>query len=67
MEEITSEGNAQELAHILSEDTGHPWVVHRFGRERDEVVEGVVGRRGLRNLVVRLGLHRVAAGHPGPR
>ncbi len=33
--------------------------VHAFGRQRDEIPERIVRRSRLRNLIVRLGLHRV--------
>jgi hypothetical protein len=56
--------DAEALHHPQAAGNGpvghHPHDhVHRFRHERDEVPEGVVRRRRLRHLVVRLGLHRV--------
>jgi hypothetical protein len=66
MEEIEDAANAQMLAQILSDTTGHPWVAQHFGRATGpdalpSTEEAILWRSDVWNVVEVLGTRQVEA------
>ena len=64
MEEIDNLANAQKLAEILTETTGHPWAVQHFGAGSNDLPatqEAIFWRSDLWSVVEVLGTRQVEA------
>ena len=64
MQEIDDVANAQKLAQILTDTTGHPWAVQHFGRGPDNMPstqEAIFWRSDLWTVIENLGTRQVEA------